>query len=109
MKGDKIKRAVIKFGAMVTDQPVKDVEMIRILLRERIADKEFQEDRKIKLDELVDATGISKNTLSRMQSIRGYNATTDNLNKLCAYFECEIEELLKYVPDAELPDKVDPV
>lgn len=94
---------VVKFGCgRVMPTLIDEIAMIRILLRERIADKEFKEDRKIKLDELVAATGISKNTLSRMQSVRGYNVTTDNLNKLCAYFNCEISELLKYVPDENL-------
>ncbi len=77
------------------------MKLLRILLRDRIAEKEFREARRIKLDEIVDATGISKNTLSRMQSVRGYNASIDNLNRLCAFFECKIEELLEYIPDVD--------
>lgn len=73
--------------------------MIRFLLRDRISEKEFSEKRKITLDELSEKTGISKNTLSRMQSKFDYNATTDNLNKLCAYFECEVGKIIEYVPE----------
>jgi len=73
--------------------------MIRILLKELISQKEFAEKRRIRLDELSEATGISKNTLSRMQSVHGYNTKTENLDRLCAYFDCKIEDLLEYVPE----------
>ncbi len=73
--------------------------MIRILLKELVARKEFADKRKIRLDDLSLATGISKNTLSRMQSAQGYNTKTENLDKLCAYFDCRIEDLLEYIPE----------
>ena len=73
--------------------------MIRILLKELVARKEFADKRKIRLDDLSSATGISKNTLSRMQSPQGYNTKTENLDKLCAYFDCRIEDLLEYIPE----------
>ena len=73
--------------------------MIRILLRELVAKKEIAEKRKIKLDEIAEATGISKTTLSKMQSVHDYNAKTENLNRLCVYFNCKIQELLQYIPD----------
>lgn len=77
--------------------------MIRFFLRERISEKEFAEKRRITLDEVAAATGISKNTLSRIQSTFGYNTTTDNLNKLCAYLGCSLSELVEYVPDEATP------
>lgn len=73
--------------------------MIRILLRELVAKKEIAEKRKIKLDEIAEATGISKTTLSKMQSVHDYNAKTENLNRLCTYFNCKIQDLLEYIPD----------
>ncbi|MAZ03245.1 MAG: transcriptional regulator [Sneathiella sp.] len=73
--------------------------MMRILLKELVARKEFADKRKIRLDDLSLATGISKNTLSRMQSAQGYNTKTENLDKLCAYFDCRIEDLLEYIPE----------
>jgi putative transcriptional regulator len=73
--------------------------MIRILLKELVARKEFADKRKIRLDDLSSATGISKNTLSRMQSAQGYNTKIENLDKLCAYFDCRIEDLLEYIPE----------
>jgi len=73
--------------------------MIRFLLKERIADKEFSEKRRISMDEISKSTGISRQTLSRMMNTHGYNATTDNLDKLCDYFNCELEGIAVRVPE----------
>ncbi|WP_286829165.1 MULTISPECIES: helix-turn-helix domain-containing protein [Kordiimonas] len=73
--------------------------MIRFLLKERIADKEFSEKRRISMDEISKSTGISRQTLSRMMNTHGYNATTDNLDKLCGYFNCELEGIAVRVPE----------
>jgi putative transcriptional regulator len=73
--------------------------MIRFLLKERIAEKEFREKRRITLDEVARETGISRNTLSRVANSFGYNTTTEVLDKLCAYFNCAIADLVEYVVD----------
>lgn len=73
--------------------------MFRFYLKERILDKEFKEKRKITLDEIARETGISKNTLSRISNSIGYNTTTDNLGRLCKYFDCSLEEIAQYVGD----------
>lgn len=73
--------------------------MIRFLLKERIAEKEFQEKRRITLDEVARDTGISRNTLSRVANSFGYNTTTEVLDKLCAYFNCAIADLVEYIAD----------
>ena len=41
-------------------------------------------------------------TSSRNQ--RGYNTTTDNVNKLCAFFDCRTEELAEDIPDDKVGD-----
>ncbi|MBQ2737083.1 MAG: helix-turn-helix transcriptional regulator [Clostridia bacterium] len=67
---------------------------------------------KIKLDELIKKAGISKNKLSHraeMQrtQINNYcknNVTrldTDVLARLCSVLDCEIGDLLEYVPPTE--------
>ncbi|MGM0695064.1 MAG: helix-turn-helix domain-containing protein, partial [Pseudomonadota bacterium] len=28
-----------------------------------------------------------------------YNTSTENLGRLCAYFDCRVEELVEYVPE----------
>lgn len=79
--------------------------MIRFLLKERISDLEFREKRRVTLDEIAKATGIHRTTLSKVANRTGYNCTTDNLDKLCAFFGCRIEELAQHIavtPEREL-------
>lgn len=73
--------------------------MLRFKLKERIADKEFREKRRISLIEVAENTEIGRITLSRMLN-RGANVRSDTLDKLCAYFDCRIEELVEYVAEA---------
>jgi len=51
----------------------------------------------VTLDEVARATGIHRTTLSKIANRKGYNCTTDNLDKLCAYFGCRIEELAEHI------------
>ena len=74
--------------------------MLRYKLKERIADKEFRERRRITIQEVAESTGITRNTLSRMLNQHGVSVRTDNLDRLCAYFGCRIEEVVEYVPEA---------
>lgn len=71
--------------------------VLRYKLRERLADKEFRERRRITIQELAQATGITRNTLSKMLNQHGASVRSDNLDRLCAYFECRIEEIVEYV------------
>jgi putative transcriptional regulator len=71
--------------------------MLRFKVKERIADKEFRESRRISLGEVAEAAGIGRVTLSRMLN-RGTNVKSDTLDRLCAYFGCRIEELVEHVP-----------
>ena len=74
--------------------------MLRFKLAERIADKEFREKRRITVLEISDATGINRMTLSKLMNKHGANVQTDNLDRLCAYFGCRIEELVEFVSEA---------
>lgn len=38
-------------------------------------------------------------TLSKIAGQRGYSTVTDNLDRLCRYFGCEISELVVYIPN----------
>ena len=71
--------------------------MIRFKIKERIADKEFKDDRRVTIGEVADATGIHRMTLSKMINQRGYNTGTENLDKLCAFFDCEIQDVAEYI------------
>jgi putative transcriptional regulator len=73
--------------------------MIYIQIKELIKAKKEQWGRKITMAEVAEATGISRMTLFRMVNNQGYNTVTDHLDKLCAFFECEIQDLVRYEPN----------
>ncbi len=73
--------------------------MIRYRLKERIADLEFARGERVTLNEISEATGIHRTTLSKISARRGYNTTTDVIDRLCWFFNCRVEDLIEYVPD----------
>ena len=80
--------------------------MLRYKLKERIADKEFRERRRVTIQEVAKDTGITRNTLSKLLNQHGASVRTENLDRLCTYFGCRIEELVEFVPDtAETPSQ----
>lgn len=72
--------------------------MLRFKLKERIADKEFKENRRISHADIAEETGIGRITLSRMLK-RGANVNSDTLDRLCIYFGCKIEDLVEHIVD----------
>ncbi|XGA80842.1 helix-turn-helix transcriptional regulator [Halomonas sp. CH40] len=74
--------------------------MIRYHLRELIADKEFNERRRITIGEISKETGINRMTLSKIINHPGHSAVTDNLDKLCYYFDCDIEKLVTHIKES---------
>jgi putative transcriptional regulator len=78
--------------------------MIRFYLKELIAERQFKTGERVTLDQIAGGTGIHRVTLSRMSSRRGYNTTTDNVDKLCAYFGCSVAQIIEHVPDDEIPE-----
>ncbi|PZU29171.1 MAG: transcriptional regulator [Stenotrophomonas sp.] len=73
--------------------------MLRFKLRERIADLEFRERRRVQLQEIAAATGLNRMTLSKLINHHGANVQTDVLDKLCTYFDCKVEDLVEHVMD----------
>ena len=71
--------------------------MIRFRLKELLAEKGFRENRRVTLDEVSKATGVHRTTLSKIANQRGYNTTTDILDKLCEFFEVQVGEVAQYV------------
>ena len=80
---------------------ILDEEMIRYHLKELIADKEFVERRRIPIGEIAKETGINRMTLSKIINHPGHSTVTDNLDKLCYYFNCEIEQLVTHIKETE--------
>jgi putative transcriptional regulator len=73
--------------------------LIRFKIKELISKKSFDEDRRITLGEVAEETGVSRVTLSKMANQRGYNTVTDNLDKLCIYFKCDISGLVELIQE----------
>lgn len=71
--------------------------MIRFRLKELLADKGFIENRRVTLDEVSKETGIHRTTLSKIANQRGYNTTTDILDKLCEFFGVPLDDVAQYV------------
>lgn len=80
--------------------------MLRYKLKELIAEKEFRERRRVMIQDVAQATGITRNTLSKVLNQHGVSVRSENLDRLCAYFDCRIEQLVEYVPDVAVPETV---
>ncbi|MGP1716115.1 MAG: helix-turn-helix domain-containing protein [Methylophilus sp.] len=73
--------------------------MIIINLQAMIFAKQVEWKRHVTLKEIAESTGISRMTLHRIVKNPAYNACTEHLDKLCAYFQCDIGALICWQPD----------
>lgn len=81
--------------------------MLRFKLKERIADLEFRQRRRITLQEIAQDTGLNRMTLSKLANRHGANVHTDAVDRLCSYFGCRVEDLLEHLPDNGQDDPSD--
>lgn len=79
--------------------------MFRFRLKELIADKAFKDGRRITIEEVAKATGVHRTTLSKIANTIGYSTTTEILDALCNYFDCEIGDLAEHIKDAPSEEK----
>jgi putative transcriptional regulator len=75
--------------------------VIRFKLGEQMEKKQFRDSRRITMQEVAEATGVNRMTLSKILNTKGYSTGTDILDKLCTYFDCRIDELVERVPDPD--------
>ena len=75
--------------------------MIRYHLKHLIADLEFKLGRRVSLGEISEKTGIHLSTLSRIANQKAANTTIGNLEKICNFFDCEIQDLVEFVDEKE--------
>lgn len=75
--------------------------MIRYHLKHLIADMELQLGRRVSLGEISEKTGIHLSTLSRIANQKAANTTIGNLEKICLFFNCSIQDLVEFVPDKQ--------
>ncbi|WP_366912105.1 helix-turn-helix transcriptional regulator [Ferrovum sp.] len=79
--------------------------MIRFKLQELIAERQFRNGVRVTLTELSKTTGINRVTLSKIVNQRGYSTVTDNIDKLCQFFGCQVGELMEYIDETDLSEK----
>ncbi|EPB8249048.1 helix-turn-helix domain-containing protein [Clostridium perfringens] len=51
--------------------------------------------------DLVEATGINKNTINKYFNNTCEKITKEHLNLLCKFFDCKLDDLIEYIPDDE--------
>lgn len=56
-------------------------------------------ERKLKVSDVARATGINRNTLYNMYKEETVRLEIDVLDKLCEFFNCNIEDLLEFYPN----------
>ena len=71
--------------------------MVRYKLKELIAQKEFDSGQRLMIKDIAEATGINRMTLSKILNQKGYNTTTDKLDKLSEFFDCQIGDVVERV------------
>ena len=77
--------------------------MIRYRLWELWGERRRAAKRPVTVQEIAQATGISRGTLSRLINEPGYVTTTRVIDRLCAYFGCQPGDLLVYIPENKKP------
>ena len=80
---------------------------LKLRLRELLAQREDRENRRIRLAELAQATGVSVNVLTPMINNQADRVSLQCLGKLCEYFHCTPAELLRIDADEAEDDAVD--
>ena len=73
--------------------------MLRFKVKELLAEKSFKDGRKITLEEVSNVTGVNRTTLSKINNPLGHNTTTNNLDALCNFFDCQISDLVEHISD----------
>lgn len=71
-------------------------------LAQVIREKSAEWGRDVTYDDICNTTGLSRGTIARMKS-DGKGIRFDVLNKLCEFFQCQVGDILVYVPNDDLP------
>ena len=80
---------------------IKGCSVLRYHLKELTAEKEFSEKRRITIGEVADETGLNRMTLSKMINHPGASVKSEALDRLCTYFDCQINSLVTHIKDSE--------
>ena len=67
--------------------------MIRIHLGRLLGEK------KMKMSELSEKTGINKNTIGELYYEKSQMVRFDTLDKICKALDCKLSDLIEYLPE----------
>lgn len=67
-----------------------------------MADYEDRTGEKLTYSELAARAGLARATVEALGSRRGYNPTLATVDRLCEVLDCGVEDLLEYVPNADV-------
>lgn len=73
--------------------------MIKYHLMALIEKKSFDDRKRITINDISDATGIHRATLSKILNKPGSNVTLDVIDRLCSYFGVSVDQLVEHIPD----------
>ena len=74
--------------------------MIQCRLRELMAAKSRQEQRRITYDNILTRTGIAKSTLTKLANDQANMVGISVVDRLCTYFRCQPGDLFIHVPES---------
>lgn len=57
--------------------------------------------KRLKIKDIVDRTGLARNTVTELYYARAKMVTFETLDKLCNGLECRLDEILEHIPDKE--------
>jgi len=74
---------------------------IRYRLKEKIADLEYKTRQVVMLKDIAEQTGVHRVTLSKLANNKHLDVRVSTIDRLCAYFGCQVGDLVEYVSDEE--------
>lgn len=60
--------------------------------------------KKATIQDVSNATGLSRTTISNMYHEKITAISFDTITKLCNYFQCSLPDLIEFIPDPEEPE-----
>ena len=57
------------------------------------------DEKRITITEVAKSTGMSASTISNLYNEKVKRLDFDTLEKLCEFFNCNIEDIIEYIPD----------